>query len=248
MMRVWTYKEQPERPQTHALIKPRGLMLLQIEYLNRYPTNECVVTGYYEGVRTLASLFPRTLFHVYRAPSAAPGEALEPNLLCHAVTFDKGLARAMGEARRAVSLMFTGENLERQMAMYLAARPLSALMLLTRPPEEYLAGELMYPLWCARNSHLAALVPSTQPGPNGGARSFRYDARHYQAKILEFHASARADDQYDCAMETLILQAYAADQCSREASELLAEVVRMGLPGKDEPDLHLWDAPGAEDA
>jgi tRNA dimethylallyltransferase len=81
-------------------------------------------------------------------------------MLCHAVPFDKSLARLQGNSQRRVSILFSGENLSRQMAMYLAARPLSALLLLTQPPEEYLAGELIYPLWCARNSHLAALVPS----------------------------------------------------------------------------------------
>jgi hypothetical protein len=243
MMRVWAYTAQPEPPQTFPLIKARGLFLLQLEYLTRYPTVECVVTGYYPGVRALAGLFPKTLFHVYRSPSATPDEAPEPNMLCHAVPFDKGLARLLGASQRRVSILFSGENPARQMAMYLAARPLSALLLLTQPPEEYLAGELIYPLWCARNSHLAALVPSSE-----WAASFRYGARRYLEGIREFHERTRATDEYDQAMETLILRAYAGVQCSPEASELLAEVVRMGLPAKEEADLHLWDAPGAGDA
>ena len=246
MMRVWNYPEQPEPPTTYPMIKERGLLLLQLEYLTRYPAAECVVTGYYAGVRVLAGLFPKTLFHVYRSPSASPDESPEPNMLHHTVAFDKALARAMGEARRPVSLMFTGENMDRQLAMCLAARPRSALMLITAPPEEYLAGELVYPLWCPRNSHLAALVPAL--GPDGGTRSFRYDARRYAEGIRHFHEQARRDDAYDQAMETMILRAYAGGQCATEASELLAEVVRMGLPGRDGADLHLWDAPGLWDA
>ena len=246
MMRVWTYPEQPEPPQTYPLIKARGLFLLQLEYLTRHPTAECIITGYYPAVRGLADLFPKTLFHVYRSPSATPGPAPEPNMLCHTVAFDKALARVMGEARRPASLMFVGENMDRQMAMCLAARPLSALMLVTAPPEEYLAGELIYPLWCAGNSHLAALVPAL--GPDGGGRSFRYGAQRYAEGIRLFQEQARRDDSYDQAMETMILRAYASGQCSTAASELLAEVVRMGLPGREEPDLHLWDAPGLWDA
>jgi hypothetical protein len=241
MMRVWAYDEQPDLPKTFPLIKARGLFLLQLEYLTRYPTVECIVTGYYPGVRALAGLFPKTLFHVYRSPSATPDETPEPNMLCHAVPFDKSLARLQGNSQRRVSILFSGENLSRQMAMYLAARPLSALLLLTQPPEEYLAGELIYPLWCARNSHVAALVPA------GEHVSFRYGARRYQEEIRRFHEQSRATDEYDAAMETLILRAYAGVQCGPEASELLSEVVRMGLPGKEEPDMHLWDAPGADD-
>ena len=241
MMRVWSYAEQPEPPKTYPLIKARGLFLLQLEYLTRYPTVECIVTGYYPGIHALAGLFPKTLFHVYRSPSATPDQAPEPNMLCHAVPFDKSLARLTGGSQRRVSIMFSGENPTRQMAMYLAARPLSALLLLTQPPEEYLAGELIYPRWCARNSHVAALVPA------GEHVSFRYGARRYQEEIRRFHEQSRATDEYDAAMETLILRAYAGVQCGPEASELLSEVVRMGLPGKEEPDMHLWDAPGADD-
>lgn len=246
MMRVWAFPEQPEPDKTCPLIKRRGLFLLQLEYLTRYPTVECIITGYYAGVRALAELFPKTLFHVYRSPNAAPDEAPEPNMLYHAVPFDKSLARLMGQTQRRMSILFTGENMERQMAMYLLARPLSALLLITRPPEAYLAGELIYPLWCARNSHLAALVPAQSP--EGGARSFSYGAARYLEGIRQFHDGPRATDEYDQAMETMILRAYAGVQCSPEASELLAEVVRMGLPAKDEQDLHLWDAPGDADS
>ena len=244
MLRVWHYTEQPELPRTSPSIKARGLYLLQLEFLTRYPSMQCIVTSQTQGIESLASLFPKTLFHVYRAAKQTPDARPEPNLLYHTVPFDKTLARSAGEARQQASIIFTGEGMDRQLALYMAAKPLSALMLLTSPPEHYLHGEVIYPLHCERTSHLCALVPSWSPGEQ--PRAFHYDARRYVEGVLRFHETCRSTGEYDRNMETLIVRAYAGGQCGSEAADLLAEVVRMGLPGADEPDLVLWDAPGGD--
>jgi hypothetical protein len=241
MLRVWHYTEQPEPPRTVPHITARGVYLLQLEFLTRYPTMQCIVTSQTRGIDTLASLFPKTLFHVYRAERQAHDAKPEPNLLYHTVPFDKTMARNVGEARQQVSVIFTGEALDRQMALYMAARPVSALMLLTSPPDHYLQGELIYPLHCERNSHLCALVPSVRAGEQ--PRAFHYDARRYVEGMLRFHETCRADGEYDKNMEALIVRAYAGGQCGAEAADLLAAVVQMGLPRADEPGLLLWSPP-----
>lgn len=242
-MRVWHYPERPQPPRTFASIKPRGLYLLQLEFLHRHPAPECVVTTYTPGVESLAALFPRTTFRVYRAPRQAPDAQREPNLHCHDVPFDKNAARLCGETGGGggLSLLFGGEGMERQMALLLAAKPTAALLLITSPPDHYLAGQLMYPLYCERNSHLAALVVTGRRGET--PRGQYYDARHYVESIQRFHQAVRHSDAYDRDMETLIVRAYAGAQCGDAAAELLGEVVRMGLPPADERDLYLWDEP-----
>lgn len=227
-MRVWNYPHPPEPPRTRASLRARGLYLLQLEYLTRHPAAECVVTAWSPWTASLAGLFPRTFFQAYGCADAAA--ASEPNLLCHAAAFDRSNAEALGASQRQVALLFSGEGPERQLALCAAARPAGALLLLTAPPEHYLEGELLYPLWCAPDSHVAALVPR-------GMRSAYYDPRVYVEGMAAFHREKGGG--YDQAMETLILQAYAARECASDAAELLAEIVRMGLPPADGPELVL---------
>jgi len=227
-MRVWSYEHPPEPPPTRATIRGRGLYLLQLEYLTRHPTAECVVTAWSPWTGSLAALFPKTFFQVYGCPETAV--ATEPNVLWHAAPFDRANAEALGASARQVSVVFTGEGPERQLALYAAARPASALMLLTAPPEHYLPGELLYPLWCAADSHVAALVPR-------GARAAYYDARRYTEGLLAFHRGK--GPEYDRTMETLILRAYARLECASDVADLLAEIVRAGLPPADGPELGL---------
>jgi hypothetical protein len=228
-MRVWSYVHPPEPPRTRPALRARGLYLMHLEFLTRHPSTECVVTAWSPWTASLAALFPKTFFQVYGCPTVTEGG--EQNVLWHAAPFDRGNAEALGASARQVSLLFCGEDNNRQLVLYTAARPTAALLLLTAPPEHYLAGELLYPLWCAPDSHVAALVP------RGGSQAAYYDARVYAEGMAAFHQTKGGD--YDHAMETLILRAYAGRECTSEVGELLAEIVRAGLPPADGPELLL---------
>lgn len=229
-MRTWNYAPYPApappAAAPEAVISARGLLLLHIEFLVRHPTPECVVTWAPAHMPELAGMFPKTLFHAFgRAQDPA---RVVPNVLCHPVPFDDAAARAFRHRGTPFSVVFNGDEMTHQMALHLHAGPACSFMLLTAPPETYLRGELLYPLWCRPDSCLAALVPA----PDNGA--FEYDPASFLHALRAFHESARRTDDHDRAAETLILRSYGVGLGGRdETADLLAEVVRLGLPPAD---------------
>jgi len=139
-------------------ISLRGLCLLHIEFLTRYPASECVVTSdTLSFLDTVLDMFPKTLFHVFCSKLEDPPR---PNVIRHGSTFDKGMAGAWRERGGApFNLIFTGEGMESQMALHVLACPAAALHMITAPPEHYLGGDLIYPPYCPRESCLSAMVP-----------------------------------------------------------------------------------------
>jgi hypothetical protein len=196
----------------------------------RHPASEVVVCSAPAHAPDLAAMFPKTLFHAFgRAQDPA---RVVPNLLCHPVPFDAAQADAFRARGTPFHLVFNGEEMTHQMALHLRSGADCAFMLLTAPPETYLRGELMYPLWCRRDSCLAALVPGA------GNYALDYDPDSFLHSLRAFHGTARATDDYDRAAETQILLSYGRGLGGKEeTSELLAEVFRLGLPPADGPEL-----------
>jgi hypothetical protein len=231
-MRVWNYAPYdatglPVGIELSPVISARGLCLLHIEFLVRHPTSECVVTSAPDHMADLAGMFPRVLFHAF-GRGQDPARVV-PNLICHPAPFDRRMAEAFCRRGTPFTLICNGEEMTHQMALHLHARPACAFMLVTAAPETYLGGELLYPLWCRKGSSLCALVPGVDNG------AFDYDPRSFLHALTAFHDSTRADDGYDRAMETLILQEYGrARGVGGETAELLAEVFRLGLPPADQ--------------
>ena len=207
-----------------------------MEFLVRHPGSSCVMTAPPPGLSGLAGLFPATTFHVYRL-FQAEDESVS-NVVHHPCEFDKDAADGWSNRPGSFSIVFLGERMGRQMALLAAAAPRVGMVLITEPPDYYIEGELMYPLWCSKESHLCALVAT--PGTNGAFKAYQYDALKYTQGMREFQEEHRrgGDIGYDTAMEAMILGMYAATQCSDPgAIALLSEILRMGLPARGESDL-----------
>jgi hypothetical protein len=235
-MRVWKFTEYtPPAPAT-ASISPRGLHLMLVEFLVRHPCNSCVMTAAPPGLAGLAGLFPGTVFHVYRMLQAED-EAVG-NVVHHACVFDKDAADGWSIRHGGFNLVFLGETMDRQTTMLMSACPRVGMLLITEPPEYYVEGEMVYPLWCSPGSHLCALIAS--PGPGGQIKAFHYGAAKYTEGMREFQAQHHKDGDtaYDASMENMILGMYAGTQCSDPgAAMLLGEIVRVGLPARGEADI-----------
>lgn len=233
MMRVWRYDEYTGPAASTASVSPRGLHLMLVEFLMRNPGPTCVMTAPPPGLAGLVGLFPNTLFHVYRLYEAE--EESVSNVVHHPREFDKDAADGWSIRPESFSMVFIGEKMDRQMAMFTCARPRVGMLLITEPPDYYVEGELVYPLLCSKDSHLCALIAS--PGPGGTFKAYHYDASKYAQGMREFQAS-RQGTGYDAAMESMILSMYAETQCSDPgATSLLCEIVRMGLPPLGESEL-----------
>lgn len=245
-MRCWRVPANAAAPEPSELglsmpatMQSRGLCLMVIEFLTRFPAAECVVTSTsLEFWDTVFDLFPKTLFHAFYAP---PEDPPRPNVICHNAKFDRELAARFGWRGAPYNLIFTGEDMDDQAAVYLCGKPSAALLWVTRPAQEYLEGELVYPLHCARESGMCGLVPLTGP-----AKYARY-AEAYYAGMREFQARARYEgSSYDRDMEDLVLSAYArgAGGLSDETTaRLLVEMTRNGLPKSGGSDVIFWLPP-----
>ena len=179
--------------------------------------------------------FPKTLFHAFCSSLEDPPR---PNVIRHASRFDLQLAERFGARGAPYNLLFTVEDMETQMAVYLRGKPAAALLLVTQPVSEYLDGDLVYPLYCSPSSGLCGLVPSP-----GHARSAPYAG--YYAAMLDFHAKARAPGTgYDRAAEDAILAAHSrgiSGVGDSGSARLMVEVMRSGLPRLQEADAVFWE-------
>lgn len=224
-------------PPLPSTISQRGLCLLAIEFLTRHSTPECVVTSasldYWDSV---FDMFPKTLFHVFCSQLEDPPRA---NVIRHGARFDCQSAAAWGARGAPYNMVFTGECMDTQLGIYMQGRPFAALMLVTRPVQEYAEGELLYPLHCAQGSGLCALVPS--PGP---ARLVPYAG--LTDAMREFQARARGPgSRYDNDAEDLILTGYAGGICGIGCSgpgDLMVQMTRNSLPARG-PDVIFWEPP-----
>jgi len=240
-MRVWS-PSQPHRPLVACADTPlkltisqRGLSLLAIEFLTRFPAAECVVTsgalGFWDAV---FDLFPKTLFQVFCTTLENPPR---PNVIRHGALFDARAAAAWGARGAPYSLIFTGEGMESQAQLYLQAKPSSALLLVTEPQHEYLDGELVFPLYCSLDSGFCALVPAPGEGR-------RVSYMHYAAVMWDFQVNSRhPGSSYDGDMEDLILTAYARNSAGLSdgtVAKLSVEMARNSLPSKADAEVVFW--------
>lgn len=242
-MRTWRLPAEspcaarfPDAPLA-STVQERGLCLMTIEFLTRYPSAECVVTSLsLDFWNFLFDQFPKTLFHAFSSPLEDPPR---PNVIRHAARFDSRLAEKFGARGAPYNLLFTVEDMDTQMAVYLHGKPAAALLLVTQPAQEYIEGELLYPLYCSPSSGLCGLIPSP-----GQARLVPYAG--YYAAMLEFHAAARGPGSgYDRAAEDSILEAHARGISGLGGSAaLMVEVTRSDLPRLRESDAVFWEPPG----
>lgn len=226
MQRTWTLRD--DMAGSDADISQRGLCLMHIEFLVKNPSSECILTSAsIPFANSLMDMFPKTLFHVFCANLE---DQPRPNVIRHWAIFDKGMAAAWRDRGTApFSIIFTGEGMDNQMALYVTASPAAALLTITSPPEHYLEGDLMCPLYCPANSCISGLVPS-------GSKAVQYGGAAYLVGIRAFHSELRgAGSTYDADAETEILAAYTRTIVRDElTSMLMVEVVRAGLPSATE--------------
>lgn len=242
-MRTWRIPSAPEPPGLDfplvASVQQRGLCLMTIEFLTRFPAAECVVTcpslPFWD---TIFDLFPKTFFQVFLSPSEDPPR---PNVLRHFAKFDSQLAAKFGARGAPYNLIFTIDDMATQMNTYTQGSPAAAMLWVKEPVQDYLEGELVFPLYCSPYSGLCALIPS--PGP---ARAVPYSG--YYRSVLDFHATHRQPgSEYDQAMEDRILRAYAQgiSGVGQAVSGLVVEMTRNSLPKLETADVVFWDPPAA---
>lgn len=230
-VRTWALAcPEPECHLGPPAISQRGLCLIYMEFLVRYPTSECVITSSSSlpFLNSVLDLFPKTLFHVFY--TAALEDPPRSNVIRHPVVFDKSMAARWRDRGGApFNVIFTGEGMDSQMALYATACPAAGLLLITEVPEYYyLQGELICPLYCPGNSCLSALVPH-------GSSAGTYGARAYADGLGRFYAGHRGST-YNRDAETEIVLHYARTVIAYDelTAALLAEVVRAGLPSAEE--------------
>ena len=207
-------------------ISKRGLCLLQIEFLVKYPASECIVTTpMLEHMDYVMDMFPKTLFHVFSAELQDPPM---PNVIRHGAAFDRSMAERWRERGGApFNIMFTGEGMLSQMALHVTACPAAALHMITAPPDHYLEGELVYPLYCPLESCVCAMVPD-QKGV--GFRAQQFSQEDYYRSLREFRGGWQ-QQEYSMAVEEEIFAEYAKFHCSRsDTAALLTLVLKAGLP------------------
>lgn len=227
----------PDAPLASS-VQQRGLCLMTIEFLTRFPAAECVVTSApLDFWDTVFDLFPKTLFQVFCHSLEDPPR---PNVIRHAARFDSQLAAKFGARGAPYNLLFAAEDMDGQMNLYLQGKPAAALLLVTQPVSEYLDGELVYPVYSSPTSGLCGLVPSP-----GQAKSAPYAG--YYAAMLGFHATARRQGAgYDRAVEDGVLTAYAKSMsglAEAGTQSLLVEMTRNQLPRLTAEDALFWEPP-----
>jgi len=222
-----------------STVQQRGLCLMAIEFLTRFPAAECVVTcpslPFWD---TVFDLFPKTFFQVFLSP---PEDPPRPNVLRHFAKFDAQLAAKFGARGAPYNLIFTIDDMATQMNTYTQGSPAAAMLWVKEPVQDYLEGELVFPLYGSAYSGLCALVPS--PGP---ARAVPYSG--YYRAVLDFHATHRQPGSgYDQAMEDQILSAYAQgiSGVGQAVSGLVVEMTRNSLPRLEESEVVFWEPPPA---
>jgi len=217
-------------------VQQRGLCLMTVEFLTMLPAAECVVTcASLPFWSTVFDLFPKTLFQVFCAQVEDPPR---PNVICHNAPFDSQMAAKYGARGAPYHLLFTTEDMDAQMSVYLHAKPAAALLLVKRAQEEYLDGDLVYPVHCPPSSGFCGLIPSP-----GQAKTVPYAG--FYAAMLEFHVRTRRPGAgYDRQVEDAVLSAYAKSISGLEdagTAGLLVEMTRNNLPPLQESDLVFWE-------
>lgn len=240
-MHIWRIPEVPSSAHSDAplpsSIQQRGLCLMAIEFLTKYPAAECVVTSmslpFWDSI---FDLFPKTLFQVFSSPLEDPPR---PNVIRHAARFDQQLAEGFGSRGAPYNLLFTIEDMDTQLSLYVKGKPTAGLLLVTQPVKEYLAGDLVYPMYCSLSSGLCGLVPLP-----GESRMLPYAG--YYAAMREFHGTRGLLSSYDRDRENSAVTAYARSISGvgdAGSAVLVAEVVRGGLPKFEHSDAIFWEPP-----
>ena len=233
-----TWRLQPAEPEDIGPRPPdisrRGLCLMQIEFLLRFPASECIVTSAsMPHMDFVMDMFPKTLFHVFCAQLEDPPR---PNVIRHCTLFDRTAAAAWRDRGGApFNLIFTGEGMDNQMALHVTACPAAALHIISSPPEHYLAGEFVFPPHCPPESCICGMVPDPAGANGGGFKAQQYCRRAYLAALRDFHHYWNSQE-HSAAVEDSILDAYARSHCQNSTGgvDLLTLVLKAGLPSATE--------------
>lgn len=241
-LRTWHFPVQSRMHYSNlplaTTIQPRGMCLMTIEFLTRFPSSECVVTTpslpFWD---IIFDLFPKTLFHVFSSELEDPPR---PNVIRHNLRFEVDIAGRFGARGAPYNLLFTVEDMETQKNIYMSGCPGAALLWVTQPVDEYIDGELIYPLYSSRQSGLCGLIPVT-----GRPRFISYNG--YYAAMLQFHELTRyPGSAYDTSMEEMILTAYVqavSGLGDAGSAALLLQVTKSWLPRLENVDTLFWEPP-----
>lgn len=241
-MRTWELDSklstQYETPM-QASIQKRGMCLMIVEFLTRFPAAECIVTSnFMPFMNDIYDMFPKTFFQVF---CSQLDHDPRPNVLRHPVNFDADQAARYGKRGVPYNLIFTIEDINSQTVLYMNSFPVASLLFLNGhldPHGTYLQGELVFPLYCSPGSSFCALIPS--PG-QAKLRSYKgfYSAMSDFQNRMRFPGSS-----YDTVTEDLILRTHARNiACLVDGPTALlhVEITRKMLPPLESSDIILWE-------
>lgn len=248
-MELLSAAEESGRPLSH----PRGQALVEIEFLTRLVFDmgrgcvrwTCVYPIYPAHLPLLSRLFPSVRFYAYGASDGqgaeydpdAPGVLPAPyrprdcdsNATAVCQAFDNETARLLGGRGRSredrMCLVMTEKLVPtRQFMFHTLVRPSYSLLSLTGLiPEEYLSGDLYFPLYTPVGSPLVHLAAP------GHACTRLYYPMWLRDELAYFQILVRCGTDYDARAEKHILGTYLRWAWGRE-DPMQSEWIQTALP------------------
>lgn len=240
--------ESDTGPSSH----PRGQALVEIEFLTRMLASgrgerwTCVYPAYPLHLPLMSRLFPSATFFAYGAGDGG-GDEYDPDLpasrsqpyrpkdcggnvtaVCQA--FDSETARLLGgrcmsQHDKMFMICSDRHTATRQMMFHSLVRPAYSLLSLTGLiAEEFLSGDLYYPLYTGASSSLVHLVAP------GRACARLYYPMWLRDELAHHHILIRGGSDHDRRAETQILTQYLFTAWGR-AEPTQVEGLRAELPG-----------------
>jgi hypothetical protein len=205
----------------------------------------CVYPAYPPHLPLMCRLFPSVRFYAYGAPDGAGGEYdperpaerpppyrpadCDANVTAVCQAFDSETARLLGGRARSwedrLCLLLTDRlTATRQLLYHSLVKPSYSLLSLTGTvPEEYLSGELYFPIYSCAGSDLVHLVAP------GNACARLYYPLWLRDELAYFQLLVRCGTDYDARAEAHIIGAYLRAAWGRD-DQAQCEWVRAALP------------------
>ena len=210
-----------------AAYSSRGLALVELEFLSRHARSGfCVYARAGDHLALVASAFPALHFYAFEcAPDAEDYDPDRPAIRAkdygpNVTPSVMQLTRETGAGLRGADalILHPADSADRQLLLHTLLRPARSLFSLCGDmPEEYVSGNLYYPLYTPVSSGLVHLVA-------GGRACLRlYFPRHLRDELGHFQVLVRCGTDYDSLAQEQIVQGVA---CGHEHA---AEYMRQAL-------------------
>lgn len=188
----------------------RGTFLVCVEFLTTASFNQrgvCVITTPYPYVSELSKFFNRIQFICFNSKSEENYDPSKPQMpITHIKEpLTKDTIHLIGERKQNVPIFLLAleDSPLHNQDVYTILDPDRSLLMVSDIPEEYISGELFYPIYAPLSCPVAFLsVPYR-------AVMRIYDKRTFNEELSFFHVVVRSSGVYDSQAETFILTDHA---------------------------------------